>query len=185
MKARRKTKTKGKRVGPGRPTLLTPTLLKKIAALVRGGDTPEVAAGVHGIGRSTHYEWLNRDANYRTAIARARDVFESKARATIVAGDSKGWSFGPARAALEVLSRRVPSRWSQRIKHEVDESNRLMLDALNRVCADPEVYARVCAEGDLSAVLISVCTELARLDSEGDASEPGGQEGAGPTGPIH
>lgn len=156
---------------PGPKSRFTPELLAAIVELVTAGDAAEVAAGVHGIGRSTHYEWLARNEEYRTAIARARDTFESEARAKILDGDQAGWSMGPGKAALEVLSRRVPSRWSVRVKHEIDESNRLLMEALKRVCSDPEAFERVRAEGNLSSVLIGVCSELARLDGEGDPSE--------------
>jgi hypothetical protein len=151
-----------------RPSKLTEELQGKICELVEAGDAAEVAAGVCGVGRSTFFEWQSRNEDFRTAITHARDRFESNTRATVMIGDGPGIGFGPAKAALEVLSRRMPNRWSQRVKHEIDESNRLMLEELKRVCADPIVYARVCSEGDLSAVVISVCTGLARLDSEGD-----------------
>lgn len=162
---------------PGPRSKLTPELQAEICKLVEAGDAAEVAAGVCGIGRSTFFEWQARNEEFRTAISHARDRFESNARAVLLGGDDKGLTFGPAKAALEVLSRRLPQRWSQRIKHEIDESNRLMLETLKRVCADPNVYARVCQEGDLGAVLISVCTELSRLDSEGDA-EAGASDGS-------
>lgn len=166
-----------------RPSKWTQQLQEAICRLVEVGDAAEVAAGVNGIGRSTHFEWLARNEDYRTAIARARDVFESNTRAVAMAGDEQGVGFGPAKVALEVLGRRVPSRWSPRVKHEIDESNRLMMEALTRVCADPEVYARVREAGDLSAVLVSVCTELSRLDGEGDAAE--GSSDVGSAAPIH
>ena len=157
-----------------RPSKWTQKIQDAIVALVEAGDPAEVAAGVQGIGRSTHFEWLAKREDYRTAIARARDVFESSQREILLKGDATGWSFGPAKAALEVLARRFPSRWSQRVKHEIDESNRLMFEVLQRVCRDPEIHARVCAEGDCSAVLISVCAELSSQDSEGDApADPG------------
>jgi hypothetical protein len=161
-----------------RPSKLTPELQEAICALIEVGDAPEVAAGVNGVGRSTFFEWQSRNEDFRTAVAHARDRFESNARAIVLGGDEVGVGFGPAKACLEVLSRRIPNRWSQRIKHEIDESNRLMLETLKRGCADATVYARVCEEGDLSAVLISVCTELARLDSEGDAEAGAAGDGA-------
>lgn len=163
-----------------RPSKWTQKIQDAIVALVEAGDPAEVAAGVNGVGRSTHFEWLAKREDYRTAVSRARDIFESKMRARVLDGDQKGFGFGPAKAALETLSRRAPNRWSQRVKHEIDESNRLMFEVLQRVCADPEVYARVRQEGDLSAVVISVCTEVSRLDGEGDPGEDLGSEA-----PIH
>lgn len=174
-----KDKTAANPLGAGRPSKLTPELQAAICELVEAGDAAEVAAGVHGVARSTFFEWQSRNLEFRTAIACARDRFESRAGQIVLAGDGIGMGFGRAKATLEHLSRRIPNRWSQRIKHEIDESNRLMLEALKRVCADATVYARVCQEGDLSAVIISVCAELSRLDGEGDAQDdPGAGEAA-------
>lgn len=164
-----------KRIGPGRPSKYSAQLTRSICKLVEQGDAAEVAAGVRGVSRSTFYEWLERKPEFRTAIARARDVFESRTRGKIMRGDGQGIGFGPAKAALEVLSRRVPARWSQRIKHELDESNRLLLETLRNVCNDPAVFDRVRETGDLSPVIISVCAELSRLDGEGDVA--GAEEG--------
>jgi hypothetical protein len=160
---------------------LTPKVQSEIVALVEAGDAPEIAAGVHGIGRETHFGWMRRGitgeepfAAYRTAITRARDVFESNMRACLLGGDDKGVSFGRAKAALEVLGRRFPSRWAQKIKHEIDESNRLVIEVLERVCSSQNVFDRVRQEGNCSAVFAVFCEEVAGIDSEDETSlDPG------------
>jgi hypothetical protein len=162
--------TVGKRMA-GRPTKLTPELTRAICELIESGDAPEVAAGVQGIGRSTFFEWQSRNDEFRTAVARAKDRCESEMRRRLLGGDEKGESFGKGKAALEYLGRRHPNRWSQRIKHEIDQANLISHEILKRVCSDPEVYAAVCAAEDCLPVLIRYLEELSRLDSEGDAAE--------------
>ena len=171
-----------------RPTKWTQKVQNAIVALIEAGDRPEVAAGVNGIPRSSFFEWMAAGragvepyAGFRTAVERARDSAESQLRATALAGDDQGVGFGPAKAALEVLSRRWPRQWAQRIKHEIEDAERLMLGALERVCADPHVLERVRQEQSLRCVLVSVCEELAREDGEGEAA---GDPGAGAS-PVH
>ncbi len=153
---------------------VTPAMLAAVVALVEAGDPPPVAANVGaGIGRSKHFLLMADDEGYRTAITRALDIFKSQSRAVILAGDEKGEGFGPAKARLEALGRMFPKEWGQRVVHEIQESNRLMFEVLQRVCSSPEVYARVREDGDLGAVIESVCSGLAGLDGEGEApSDP-------------
>lgn len=118
-----------------RPSKWTEQLQSEIVALVEAGDAAEVAAGVKGIGRSTHFEWMRSLDCYRTAILRACDVFESNSRAIVLSGDEKGSGFGPAKAALEVLGRRIPKRWSPQVKVEMADSLNRYIDAAQRVLA--------------------------------------------------
>jgi len=161
----------------GRPTKLTAELTKAIADLVEAGDPADVAAGVCGIGRTAFYDWMARGkqeesgpyADFRTAIERARDVFASEMRGRILDGDGQGVGFGPAKAALEVLTRRDPRRWGVRVKHEIDDVSRLSAEALERVCSRPDVLQRVCETKDLSVVFVAWCEEFARDDNEAEA----------------
>lgn len=161
----------------GRPSKLTPELTEQIAQLVEDGDPPEVAAGVCGVGRSTYFEWdakgkLGEEPffTFRTEVARASDCFASEMRRRVLFGDGKGESFGQAKAALEVISRR-DRRWTQRVKHELDDGLKEFL-----ACAE-----RVCGAKDRQDIFIAICEELSRLDSEGEAVEA--QVGAAE--PIH
>ena len=134
--ARKRGKAKPKkRAGPGRPSRWTQQVQDAIVELVKAGDAAEVAAGVNGVPRSTHFQWLAARDDYRTAVSRARDVFESTSRAVVLGGDEKGEGFGPARARLEVLSRRVPSRWSPTMKVEMADQLNRFLDAAQRICS--------------------------------------------------
>ncbi len=162
----------------GRPSKLTEELLRSIVALIEEGDAPEVAAGVNGINRVTYFRWreAGRTAEpgtllhtFATEVARACDVAESNMRRKVMGGDGIGEGFGQAKATLEILSRRFPKRWAQRVKQEIDDSNRLVLD----------VVQRVCREQDCPEVFVRVCEELSRLDSEGEAAgDPDGATAA-------
>lgn len=172
---------------PGRPTKLTPKVQKAIVDLIKAGDRPEVAAGVHGVGRRTFFDWMDRgkanpeapEGGFRTAVLRAVDVAESDLRSRVLDGDDRGESFGRGKAALEVLSRRWPRQWAQQVKHHVETVEDEFFAALERVCADPHVLDRVRQAEDLRVVLVAVCEELARLEGEGEAPGdplPGGRE---------
>ena len=162
----------------GRPSKLTPELLAEITKRIAEGDTPEDAAELTGIAPSTFYDWMVRGksgdepfGSFRRAVTRALAEFRSNAVRTVLDGDSQGVGFGPAKAALEVLSRRWPKQWAQRVKHELEDAERFMLDALERVCGDPDVLERVLTQKDLRVVFVAFCEELTRLD--GEAETPG------------
>lgn len=159
-----------------RPTKWNEKLQAEIVALVESGTRPEVAAGVKGITRSTFFEWMSRGkdgeepyAGFRTSITRAVDVFEAESTRKILAGDVKGEGFGPAKAALEVLSRRMPRQWAQQVKYHVETVEDEFLTALEHVCADPNVHARVCAETDCRQLFVAFCEALAGLESQEEA----------------
>lgn len=122
----------------GRKSKWNQKLQDAIIKLVEAGDRAEVAAGVNGICRSTHFGWMAERDDYRTAVTRARDVFESTSRAVILGGDEKGNAFGPAKAALEVLSRRLPKHWASQVKVEVADQLNRFLDAAERICSQQD-----------------------------------------------
>ncbi len=126
----------------GRPTVRTEENRKRILELVEAGDRGPVAAGRCDIGRSTYFEWIAEEPDFRTAVACAEDKYESKSREIVEMGDEKGASFGPAKARLEILERRFPSRWSQRIKVEVADQLNRYIDVAQRVL-EPEAFGKL------------------------------------------
>lgn len=157
-----------------RPTKWNEKLQDEIVAEIRKGVRPEVAAGMHGIGRSTYFEWFaagSEDgtglAGFRTAVERARDEWEASATGTVLRGDDMGVGFGPAKAALEVLARRLPRQWAQQVKHHVETVEDEFFAALDQVCTDPDVLARVCEAKDLRVVFVALCEILARQEGAG------------------
>lgn len=164
------------------PTNCTDKKISQICALVREGDRPEVAAGVCDVGRTTYFEWMNRGgkgeepfASFRTQVARALDEFESRSRSIILAGDEKGAGFGPAKAALEVLSRRMPRHWAQQVRHHVEKVEDEFLDVLQSVCSDPAIYSRLREEKDCSFIFEAFCAALSSIESEGETGETPGE----------
>lgn len=160
---------------PGPKGKLTRALLDEVIRLIQLGNYPEVACGAVGIGRTTFYRWkLEAESapdgsllqEFGTAVVCATDMAEASMVERIAAGDDKGESFGPAKARLELLSRRFPKRWAQRVKHEIDDANRLIFEAVKRVCR----------EENREDILVRICAELSRSDSEGDSAEPTGEE---------
>lgn len=174
-----------------RPTKLTDEIEKQIASLVKQGVRPEVAAGTLGIGRRTYFDWMHLGASevegpherFRTAVTCALDHFEADATKVILEGDEQGLGFGPAKAKLEVLSRRMPRQWAQQVKHHVETVEDEFLSALEAVCADPAVHERVRTQQDCRLLFVAFCEALARRESEGEASgDP--SRGTGPS-PVH
>jgi hypothetical protein len=170
----------------GRPSKLNDEVQDRILDLIEAGDRPEVAAGVAGVSRSTFFDWMHRGgqgeepfATFRTEVTRALDVFESESRKIILEGDGQGVGFGEAKARLEVLSRRMPRQWAQQVKHHVETVEEEFFSALQRVCSDPAVHARVCQEKDSSFLFAAFCEELARFESEGEAPDPSAAASSG------
>ena len=62
----------------GRPTKRTPAMVEVMCVAIREGCAPEAAARIAGIARSTLYEWLDVDEQFRTACERA--AAEAKTR---------------------------------------------------------------------------------------------------------
>jgi len=170
---------------PSKIDAITDEQMAKVVELVEAGDKPQDAFGVVGLSRATYFRWLSLaregvepHASFETRVTCAVARFKSRARATILSGDSAGVGFGPAKAHLEVLSRRFPKDWAQRLKHELEDAERLMFQAVERVCASPDVLKRVCESQDLGVVLVAVCEELARLDGEEAPPEHQGESAA-------
>lgn len=102
-----------------RPSKLSPDVQAQIAALIRAGNTVEVAAAAAGIGQGTFYEWMARGekpgaANvpfrgFREAIEQAR----AESEAGMVARIAKAASNGSWQAAAWLLERRAPERWAK------------------------------------------------------------------------
>jgi hypothetical protein len=146
----------------GRPTVRTADNRARILELVEAGDPGHVAAGRCDVSRSVYFEWLAADEDFRTAVACAEDKYESRSREVVELGDEKGASFGPAKARLEILSRRFPKRWSQQIKVEIADQLNRYIEVAQRVL-EPEAFGKL-----LEA--------LAEEPSEGEAPRAPGSE---------
>jgi hypothetical protein len=91
----------------GRPTKLTAELGDQIAALVRAGIFPYVAAGACGVGRATFFAWMDPGSrkrrrrlfrDFRDKVHRAADEARAAAEAAVYAGDKLSWlRYGPGR----------------------------------------------------------------------------------------
>lgn len=103
----------------GRPSKLQPDLQERFCALVRAGNTVEIAAEAVGIGESTFYSWMDRGERgkpadrpykaFREAVEQARGEAES----ILVARVAKAAQGGSWQAAAWLLERRAPERWGK------------------------------------------------------------------------
>jgi hypothetical protein len=106
----------------GRPTDLTPTLQKKIVAMIRDGVSPEIAAVAAGISRATYYAWRARGReesagpylDFLDAVEKAIAECEARAVHVVAKAFGKNWQ-----AAMTLMERRFPDRWSRRDRLDV------------------------------------------------------------------
>lgn len=136
----------------GRPSKilsLSEAVREQVLKLVEGGNDAAVAAGACGIDRRTFQRWVARGedgeepfATFAADIACAKDRWETRAVAEIQSGDGQGVGFGPAKAALEVLGRRIPKRWAQRVNVHVQEGLEHFVATAKRVL-EREQYVKL------------------------------------------
>jgi hypothetical protein len=132
--------------------LLTEELLQEVAAGVEEGHDPMVVAVACGVTDRSFRNWIKAGKEDQTqetieyrffrAVTRARAKAEMDLGRRTMAGDEKGASFGPAKAALEVLSRRIPGRWAQRVNIKVERELEELLEVVEGICS-PQDFERV------------------------------------------
>ena len=120
----------------GQRTKITPALIDRICTLIRRGSFAAPAARAVGIGESTYWHWrrMGDDARAKLDLGQtlsdqdecylafrdALDIADAEAETAMASMLSGHAALSPT-AAVEVLARRWPERWSpkQRIEHEV------------------------------------------------------------------
>lgn len=124
----------------------TPELTEKMVKLVIEGNFPDTVTVACGISLDTYYFWRERGqrgeepyATWWNAMVQACALSEIEAVRQIRQGDDRGAGFGPAKAALELISRRN-KRWSPNIKVEVADQLTRFIDVAERICP-PEMFA--------------------------------------------
>ena len=97
----------------GRQTKLTPALRKRIAGLLRDGNTLRASANLCGVGARTLHEWMERGqqaeplyAQFFSAVSRARDSYKARLLRRIHAAND--W-----RAVAFLLERRFPDEFGR------------------------------------------------------------------------
>jgi hypothetical protein len=140
----------------------TPEAEATILAELRKGKPEYVAAAVAGVWESSFRYWKRTDENFANEVARARLVGCSVLHDRAATGDDPGQGFGPAKVALELLARRYPKHYSQKIQISMEYEIDRILDVVQGICS-PEDFERV-------------LTGIAALDSQEETPEPPGSE---------
>ncbi len=110
----------GKTRGGGRPTKLTPEVIKRIASALKAGAYPENAAAWAGVKPSTLRSWLYAAAQpgCKSKILRefsaALDKALSEAELSDIGVITRAAQSGDWKAAAWRLERRFPKRWGRR-----------------------------------------------------------------------
>lgn len=148
---------------------LTSEVVSEILSDIEAGLHPEVSAQAAGVATRTFQEWMTRGkrgeepyASFRGEVARAKAVAEKTLLQRALGGDGAGRSFGPGKAALEILSRTLPDRYSATHKMQLRDDLERILSVVERVCG-PESF-------------LAVCEALADENSSGEAGEAEGNE---------
>ncbi len=121
-----------------RPSKLTPELQAHFCALLRAGNTIEVAAVASGVGVSTYYSWVARADQGRVSdkpyaeFSAAVDQAHAEAESILVTRVAQAAAKGSWQAAAWMLERRNPERWSKASErkhlHGDDDSEREAAD---------------------------------------------------------
>lgn len=109
----------------GRETRLTPDVEDRICELVRQGNYLSTAARAAGVGYATVKTWMSRGTQegdehelhraFRAAVQRAERESEQELVAMVRNHAKEDW-----RAAIALLERRAPKRWSKNSNVKVD-----------------------------------------------------------------
>jgi len=128
---------------------------------LEAGKPYEVAAAISGISPRAAWQWKREDEEFAEDTARARLVGASVLHDRVAGGDEKGAGFGPAKAALELLRRRFPKEYGDKVQIGVARELDKILDAVQGVCS-PDDFERILAR-------------LAAIDSEDETGEDTGE----------
>lgn len=133
----------------GRPSKLTDALVEAVVASVKKGIAPEVACAAEGVSSASYYSWRKQGqegvepyASFWEAITRAIAISEISLVETVATGDDVGVGFGSSKAALELLQRRFPKRWSVQLKVEMADHLNRLIDVAQRVL-DPASFEKL------------------------------------------
>lgn len=137
----------------GRTLTLNENLIQAICEDIRAGQRPEVAAARHGVSRARFYAWRRSGREgggeiyerFEEQVGLAVDCAEGQLLESVLTGDASDYSFGPAKASLEVLKRRWSDHYSEKVKVSVEREIDKVLDVVARVCST-EDFERILAE---------------------------------------
>ena len=101
-----------------RTTILNQLIQSVMVEAIEGGNYATTAAEAAGIGKSTHYEWMEKGeqgiepyAEYADAIKKAEAIAESNAVKVIKAASLENWTAG-----AWYLERKFPDKWGRKDK---------------------------------------------------------------------
>lgn len=102
----------------GRPTKRTPEVEELLLTAIANGQSVVDACANAGIGERTFYDWVEGIPQFSQAVTQAQGQLIAKATARLAKELENG--MGDWRAAIEVLKRRRPAEWGDRVTHELD-----------------------------------------------------------------
>jgi hypothetical protein len=106
-----------------RPKKLTADLQAQIATALRAGNTKRAAASYAGVGETTLYVWLDRNAEFRAAVRKAEADAEVRNVTLVQRAAESTWQ-----ASAWWLERRHPDTWA--LRQQVEASVQVDLPAL-------------------------------------------------------
>lgn len=152
----------------GRPEY-SDVAMRKFFLGLKGGYSRQAAAGFAGMHRSTIYDRIAKDPDFKLKVEEAEDFAEARYTATVrtaALGDRRD-----VRAALEWLQRRRPQNWRERVSIDDRglEPEEVLAEAMEGDALDDEWYRLAEAA-------------IRRRDREHDASAASGSDAPEPSG---
>jgi len=144
----------------GRPTKLTPTLSKKLCAIIAGGNFFETACKLCRIVPKTGYNWLKKGENSTSGIYHDfwMDVMEADAMAEVsdlerIRAGEEGWQ-----GSAWIRERRSRERWGRpQLEVTGKDGGPIVLDA----------------KGKIASILASIASREGQAESTSEAQPAG------------
>lgn len=137
------------KIGHRPPPDLESKQAKSIIASIEAGNYIETACLAAGIPQRTFYNWRKNGqegkepyATFWQYCARARAIAEQRNLEKAIAGDEKGVSYGPSKAAAWLLERTRPDKFAARLKLSLEKKLDEILGIAERVL-EPDQYAKL------------------------------------------
>lgn len=91
-------------------------IVKEICKSIELGHTQKDAAGLAGISEDTFYAWKKEKPEFSESLRRAHERYKDKLLKLL---HGAATAKQDARTALEILARRYPGEWGEKLKLEV------------------------------------------------------------------
>ena len=112
-------------------------IVKEICGYIEMGHTQKDAAALAGITEDTFYRWMKEKSEFSESVERAKRVYKDKLLKVLHISITQKQD---ARTALEILARRYPDEWGERLKlqHSFDPHQKVkeIFERIRETCQE-------------------------------------------------